>query len=124
MAEIKELKLPQGTIRYRDSGTGDPLVFIHGALVNGLLWKDVTPLLERDFHCIVPDLPLGLRGRVPAIRVGHHKSFRYCASSFAFCVMNSSSVKIPWSRRAASLVSWSARSGALASKGTAATGSI
>jgi pimeloyl-ACP methyl ester carboxylesterase len=25
-----EAHLPQGTIRYRDEGTGDPLLFIHG----------------------------------------------------------------------------------------------
>jgi pimeloyl-ACP methyl ester carboxylesterase len=49
----------QGTIRYRESGAGEPIVFMHGLLVNGLLWRKVTPLLERDFRCIVPDLPLG-----------------------------------------------------------------
>jgi pimeloyl-ACP methyl ester carboxylesterase len=51
--------LMQGEIRYRDSGEGDPLVFVHGLLVNGLLWRKVTPLLEGEFRCIVPDLPLG-----------------------------------------------------------------
>jgi pimeloyl-ACP methyl ester carboxylesterase len=53
------VELPQGTIRYRDSGSGEPLVFLHGALVNGTLWRGVTPLLEERFRCVVPDLPLG-----------------------------------------------------------------
>jgi pimeloyl-ACP methyl ester carboxylesterase len=32
---MEEVKLPQGTIRYRDSGAGEPIVFVHGLLVNG-----------------------------------------------------------------------------------------
>jgi pimeloyl-ACP methyl ester carboxylesterase len=55
----KEISLPAGTIRYRDGGSGEPIVFVHGLLVNGGLWRKVTPLLEDDFRCIVPDLPLG-----------------------------------------------------------------
>jgi pimeloyl-ACP methyl ester carboxylesterase len=54
-----EVQLPQGTIRYRDEGSGEPLVFLHGLLVNGRLWEDVAELLQPDFRCIVPDLPLG-----------------------------------------------------------------
>jgi pimeloyl-ACP methyl ester carboxylesterase len=56
---MEEVRLPQGRIRYRDSGSGEPIVFAHGLLVNGLLWRKVVPLLEPDFRCIVPDLPLG-----------------------------------------------------------------
>jgi pimeloyl-ACP methyl ester carboxylesterase len=56
---MQEVSLPQGTIRYRDSGKGEPIVFVHGLLVNGSLWRKVVPLLEPDFRCIVPDLPLG-----------------------------------------------------------------
>jgi pimeloyl-ACP methyl ester carboxylesterase len=54
-----EVSLPQGTIRYRDSGSGAPLVFVHGLLVNGRLWERVADRLEPDFRCIVPDWPLG-----------------------------------------------------------------
>ena len=56
---MEEARLPQGTIHYRESGSGEPIVFAHGLLVNGLLWRKVVPLLEQDFRCIVPDLPLG-----------------------------------------------------------------
>jgi pimeloyl-ACP methyl ester carboxylesterase len=56
---MSETKLSQGTIRYRESGEGPPIVFMHGLLVDGRLWRKVTPLLESDFRCIVPDLPLG-----------------------------------------------------------------
>jgi pimeloyl-ACP methyl ester carboxylesterase len=56
---MNEVKLPQGTIRYRESGEGPPIVFVHGLLVDGRLWRKVTPLLEDRFRCIVPDFPLG-----------------------------------------------------------------
>jgi pimeloyl-ACP methyl ester carboxylesterase len=56
---MSEARLSQGTIRYRESGEGPPIVFVHGLLVDGRLWRKVTPLLEGDFRCIVPDLPLG-----------------------------------------------------------------
>ena len=39
-------------------------MFVHGLLVDGTLWRKVTPLLEGEFRCVVPDLPLGSH-RVP-----------------------------------------------------------
>ena len=59
-----EIRLPQGTVRYREAGSGRPIVFVHGLLVNGALWRKVTPGLESDYRCIVPDLPLGSH-RIP-----------------------------------------------------------
>jgi pimeloyl-ACP methyl ester carboxylesterase len=59
LGEVKEVQLQQGTIRYRERGTGEPIVFVHGALVNGDLWRKVVPDLSKDFRCIAPDLPLG-----------------------------------------------------------------
>ena len=55
----KHVDLSAGRIRYRDVGEGPPIVFVHGLLVDGRLWRKVTPALEKDFRCIVPDLPLG-----------------------------------------------------------------
>jgi pimeloyl-ACP methyl ester carboxylesterase len=56
---MPEITLPQGTISYRDTGEGPPVVFIHGLLVDGALWRKVTPLLDGTARSIVPDLPLG-----------------------------------------------------------------
>ena len=55
----REVKLPQGTIRYREQGEGEPIVFVHGLLVNGDLWRKVVPLLSDRYRCIAPDWPLG-----------------------------------------------------------------
>jgi pimeloyl-ACP methyl ester carboxylesterase len=59
LGEQKQVELPQGTIRYRERGTGEPVVFVHGLLVNGDLWRKVVPELAKDFRCITPDWPLG-----------------------------------------------------------------
>jgi pimeloyl-ACP methyl ester carboxylesterase len=59
MSEMKEIRLSQGPIRYRESGSGEPIVLVHGLLVNGELWREVTPLLAKDFRVIAPDWPLG-----------------------------------------------------------------
>jgi pimeloyl-ACP methyl ester carboxylesterase len=58
-ATVNEARLPQGTIRYRESGTGEPVVLVHGLLTDGQLWREVVPRLDRDFRVIAPDWPLG-----------------------------------------------------------------
>ena len=59
--DIKEVRLPQGTIRYWAAGPNDapPVLFVHGLLVNGLVWRKVAPKLARDHRVVIPDLPLG-----------------------------------------------------------------
>ena len=39
---MPEIAIAQGTIRYRDTGEGPPVVFVHGLLVDGTLWRKVT----------------------------------------------------------------------------------
>jgi pimeloyl-ACP methyl ester carboxylesterase len=56
---VPETTLPQGTIHYRDEGTGAPVVFLHGLLVDGTVWRKVVPLLGEGVRAIAPDLPLG-----------------------------------------------------------------
>jgi pimeloyl-ACP methyl ester carboxylesterase len=60
---MPEITLPQGTISYRDSGDGPPVVFLHGLLVDSALWRKVIPLLEPTARCIAPNLPLGSHRR-------------------------------------------------------------
>ncbi|WP_254763405.1 alpha/beta fold hydrolase [Natrinema marinum] len=56
---LSEVELSQGTIQYSDIGEGEPIVFVHGALVNGNLWRNVAGPLSRERRCLVPTLPLG-----------------------------------------------------------------
>ena len=55
----KTVDLSSGTIRYGDVGNGPTLLFVHGLLVNSLLWRKVVPELSDRFRCITPDWPLG-----------------------------------------------------------------
>ena len=46
---------------YSDSGgSGASVVFLHGVLMNGTLWKDVVDRLSDRYRCIVPEPPLGV----------------------------------------------------------------
>lgn len=55
----RSVELSLGPVRYRDVGAGPTLLFVHGLLVDGLLWRDVVPRLAASHRCVVPDLPLG-----------------------------------------------------------------
>jgi len=57
--ERKEVKLPAGTIRYREAGEGKPVVFVHGFLVDGRLWGGVVDHLSDRCRCLAPDWPIG-----------------------------------------------------------------
>jgi pimeloyl-ACP methyl ester carboxylesterase len=53
------LDLTNATIDYEDTGGPGPAVlFVHGLLVDGTLWRKVVAQLK-DFRCVVPTLPLG-----------------------------------------------------------------
>ncbi len=61
---MAEVALKQATIHYREFGPHDsahpPVLFVHGILVDGQLWRDVAAGLgRRGFRCIVPTWPLG-----------------------------------------------------------------
>jgi pimeloyl-ACP methyl ester carboxylesterase len=59
MIRSEEVALPQGTIRYRELGEGEPIVFVHGYLVDGRLWTGTAEALSATHRCIVPDWPMG-----------------------------------------------------------------
>jgi len=52
-------RLSAGTVHYRDIGEGPPILFVHGLLVDGTLWRKVWPILAESHRCVVPDWPLG-----------------------------------------------------------------
>ncbi|MVU76138.1 alpha/beta fold hydrolase [Nocardia sp. ET3-3] len=55
----RDITLPQGTLTVFDSGSGDPIVFVHGLLVNANLWRKIIPSLSREYRCVAIDLPFG-----------------------------------------------------------------
>ena len=58
-AATKRVELSAGPISYREAGEGEPIVFVHGFLVDGRLWERSAAALAGQFRCIVPDWPMG-----------------------------------------------------------------
>jgi hypothetical protein len=57
---VNTIELSAGTIRYLDTGGHGPvIVFVHGLLMDGSLWRRVVAELQDEFRCIRPTLPLG-----------------------------------------------------------------
>ncbi len=53
-------------IAYVDTGTGDPVVFLHGNPTSSYLWRNVIPHVERVARCLAPDLiGMGESGKAP-----------------------------------------------------------
>jgi len=59
LGPVDQVALPQGPIRFHERGSGPPIVFVHGIVANGDLWRHVVPELAEDFRCITPHWPLG-----------------------------------------------------------------
>jgi pimeloyl-ACP methyl ester carboxylesterase len=58
------VELPSGTVEYRDTGGGGPVVvLLHGLLMDESLWDEVVSALSSDHRCVVPTLPLGAHRR-------------------------------------------------------------
>jgi pimeloyl-ACP methyl ester carboxylesterase len=57
------IELSSGPIEYEDRGSGPPVVFLHGLLMDSTLWSGVIGELSLDHRCIAPTLPLGAHRR-------------------------------------------------------------
>ncbi|MCL2533269.1 MAG: alpha/beta hydrolase [Nocardiaceae bacterium] len=57
---MSEVQLSAGRIEYEDTGGAGPvLVFIHGLLMDGTVWRHVVDGLRNEYRCILPTWPLG-----------------------------------------------------------------
>ncbi|MFD4428197.1 alpha/beta hydrolase, partial [Nocardia sp. NPDC058497] len=55
LGPAREIALSSGRIRYHDTGTGSPVVFVHGLLVNADIWRGVVPgLVAAGHRCLAP----------------------------------------------------------------------
>src|SRR5258708_36447095 len=64
---MPEIELSAGVVEYQDTGGDGPvLVFLHGLLMDGTVWRKVVASLRADYRCVLPTLPLG--GHRPPMR--------------------------------------------------------
>jgi pimeloyl-ACP methyl ester carboxylesterase len=60
---VRSIEVPAGVIEYDETGSGPPVVLLHGLLIDHTLWDRVLPLLPERFRYIRPVLPLGAHRR-------------------------------------------------------------
>lgn len=55
----RTIEIDRIPIDYSDTGSGTPIVFVHGVYVTGALWDDVAARLSATNRCIAPTWPFG-----------------------------------------------------------------
>ncbi len=59
LGDLHRADLTAGPVEFREKGSGTPIVFLHGIIANGDVWRNVVPELVGEYRCITPDWPLG-----------------------------------------------------------------
>ena len=59
LGEPRRLDVAGARVTIHDTGSGHPIVLVHGFLTNANVWRKVVPLLSPDFRCVSIELPLG-----------------------------------------------------------------
>ena len=63
----KRIKVLDSEMAYVDTGSGDPVVFLHGNPTSSYLWRNVIPHVEGIARCLAPDLiGMGDSGKMPS----------------------------------------------------------
>jgi haloalkane dehalogenase len=61
MSELKHITVLGKRMTYHESGSGDPIVFLHGNPTSSYLWRNIIPHVALLGRCIAPDL-IGMGG--------------------------------------------------------------
>ncbi len=59
LGALNKIELGAGSLRYRDRGSGTPVVFLAGLVLSSGFWRRLVPALQQPIRAIIPDLPLG-----------------------------------------------------------------
>jgi pimeloyl-ACP methyl ester carboxylesterase len=60
---MQTITVPAGEIDYDETGSGPPVVLLHGVLMDHTVWDRVLPLLPPGFRYLRPVLPFGAHRR-------------------------------------------------------------
>ena len=55
-ATVQTTRVINQTMAWRETGSGDPIIFVHGNPTSSYLWRNVVPLLSHLGRCLAPDL--------------------------------------------------------------------
>ena len=71
---VAHVRVHDVAMAYRSTGSGDPVVFLHGNPTSSYLWRDVLPRVAHRGRCIAPDLVgMGVSGKLPAAGPGSYR---------------------------------------------------
>ncbi|MFQ5559657.1 MAG: alpha/beta fold hydrolase [Nitrospinota bacterium] len=56
MASLKRVQIWDQQIAYREEGTGDTVLLIHGITTNSFIWRNIIPLLSTTYRVLAIDL--------------------------------------------------------------------
>ncbi|MFI1092269.1 alpha/beta fold hydrolase [Streptomyces sp. NPDC020917] len=60
---MRDVEVPAGVVAYDVTGSGPPVVLLHGLMMDHTVWDRVLPLLPEGFTYVRPVLPLGAHRR-------------------------------------------------------------
>ncbi len=63
----RRIRVLDTEMSYVDTGSGDPIVFLHGNPTWSYLWRNIIPYVSKDGRCLAPDLVgMGESAKSPA----------------------------------------------------------
>ena len=55
VADVAWLDTGDGRLAYRDAGTGDPVILLHGGYLDHRMWDEQIPALQSRYRVVAPD---------------------------------------------------------------------
>lgn len=79
----KSLDILDSRISFLESGSGTPVIFLHGNPTSSFLWRNIIPKVKHNARCLAPDLiGMGASSGSSGDRRGFHDHFRYLEEWF------------------------------------------
>lgn len=79
----RSIAILDSKMSFMETGTGSPVVFLHGNPTSSFLWRNIIPIVGKTARCIAPDLiGMGESGGSSGDHLGFHDHFRYLNAWF------------------------------------------
>ena len=89
------IKVLDSEMSFVDTGSGDPIVFLHGNPTSSYLWRNIIPHVSPLGRCLAPDLiGMGKSGKSPAGRYRFIDHFQYIEAWFDALGLGSSIILV------------------------------
>jgi haloalkane dehalogenase len=91
----QRMRVLDSEISYVDTGSGDPIVFLHGNPTSSYLWRNIIAYAEKCGRCLAPDLVgMGQSGKSPTHAYRFVDHVRYLDAWFDALQLNRSVILV------------------------------